>query len=116
MAINPAAENEIAENTCGRGLPATYPLLERMTERYGLGREEAHKQIHACLSQVVSLDGQDAVILSRRPINERRAEHNPNGALDVHQWLTVNADAIGTIKDQFAAEYAGSGDNGDCDA
>lgn len=97
----PAADNEIATYFPGRGVPGHYPLLERVMETHDMGASEAHEAIHAYLDQLIGLDGRDAVVLSERPIRPELAESNP-GDVDVHYWLTIDAEAIAFIEDAIA--------------
>lgn len=83
----------------------TYDLLGEMQEKYNLDRRATHESIHAFLSQVIEIDGEDAVVLSSRPIRPELLDSNPRD-LDVHYWLTISGSAAETIREAFAATYA----------
>lgn len=95
--------NEIASHIPGRDIHS-YDLLEEMVDRYGISRREAHDAIHAYLEQCIDIDGEDAVVLDRRPIRPELVKDNPHD-LDVYYWLTITDETAETIRESFAASY-----------
>ncbi|MFJ2630815.1 hypothetical protein ACIO6U_02475 [Streptomyces sp. NPDC087422] len=92
---------EIASNNPGRTV-YPYDLLDDVMEDTGLSRADAHAGIHAMLDDLINLDGEDTVILSRRPVDPALLESNPND-LDVYYWLTVSDETAQAIRDALAA-------------
>lgn len=95
----------IASHNPGRTIH-DYDLLDEITDTYKLNRKEAHDGIHAFLSQITSIDGDDDVILDRTPIRPELLLDNPRD-LDIYYWLTISDDATEVIRESFAAVYAG---------
>lgn len=91
---------EIASCIPGRAVHQ-YDLLDEVTEATGMTRREAHENIHAFLDQIIELDGEEAVILSRRPIRPDLLTNNPNDQ-DRYHWLTISDEAADVIRAQFA--------------
>lgn len=98
------ADTEIASHHAGRGVPATYPLLDRVTQRYEIDVEAAHDAIHAYLGQLIQVDGTDAVIRGERPMRPELLENNPHD-LDIHRWVDLDPDSVGVIEDLIAEAY-----------
>jgi len=94
----------IASHIPGRAVHR-YDLLDETTEKYGISAREAHEAIHAFLGQIVDIDGEDAVILDRRPIRPELLKRNRRD-LDVYWWLTISDEAAETIRESLAASYA----------
>ncbi|WP_435246319.1 hypothetical protein [Streptomyces sp. NRRL F-5630] len=94
---------EIYSRTRGRSF-ASYDLADEAQEKYGLGRHEAHEAVHALLEDIISIDGEDAVILDRRPVAPELLTHNPND-LNVDHWLTITDAAAEDIREALAATY-----------
>ncbi|MFD3571420.1 hypothetical protein [Streptomyces sp. NPDC058667] len=93
---------EIYDDAPGRNF-GNYDLLDEMTEKYSLDRRETHESIHAFLSQIVDIDGDD-VILDKTPVRPELLRDNPND-LDIRHWLTISDETADTIRDAFAAVY-----------
>lgn len=98
------AQPVICDNSPGRSI-ATYDLLDEVEERYGLGHREAHEAIHALLEQLVSIDGEERVVIDRRPQRPELLKSNPSD-LDVRYWLTVRAESVDDIRAALEAQYA----------
>lgn len=93
---NPQAV-EVASMIHGRTV-YDYDLLDEVMAGGDFTRTEAHEAIHATLADLVDLEGEDAVILSRRPINPELLGANPHD-LDVYHWLTISGDAAQAIRE-----------------
>ncbi|MFE2563095.1 hypothetical protein [Streptomyces mirabilis] len=98
------AQPEICDNHPGRSITG-YDLLDEIEERYGLSRREAHEAIHAALQQLIDIDGEDQVVVARRPQRPELLKSNPH-ALDVRYWLVVRAESVDEIREALAAQYA----------
>lgn len=94
---------EIASNIPGRAIHS-YDLLDDMATGYDLDERAAHDGIHAALEQLIDLDGEDAVILDRKPVHPELLERNPNSR-DVYYWLTISDEAEASIRESFAAMH-----------
>ncbi|MFH9426029.1 hypothetical protein [Streptomyces sp. NPDC017529] len=91
----------IASNNPGRSI-TTYDLLDEVTEKYGMGRREAHEAIHATLEQLIDLDGRDAVVIDEQPMRPELLKANPHD-VDVYYWITIREEAAETIREQLEA-------------
>lgn len=98
------AQPEICDNFPGRAI-AAYDLLDEVEERYGLGRRDAHEAIHAALQQLIDIDGEDEVVIARRPQRPELLKSNPHD-VDVRYWLVVRAECVDEIREALAAQYA----------
>jgi hypothetical protein len=98
------AQPEICDNFPGRSI-ASYDLLEEVEERYGMSRRDAHESIHAMLQQLIDVDGEDQVVIARRPQRPELLKSNPHD-LDVRYWLVVRAECVDEIREALAAQYA----------
>lgn len=94
---------EIASHIPGRRVHG-YDLLDEITERHNLSDRKAHDAIHAYLEQLIQDDGEDVVILDRRPVDPGLLESNPNDR-DVYWWLTISDDAAEAIRGAVEAEH-----------
>lgn len=92
---------EIASHIHGRTVHP-YDLLAEITDRHDLGDREAHDMIHGYLEQLIQDDGEDAVIISRRPVKPELLEHNPFDR-DIYYWLTITDEAADAIR--LAVDY-----------
>ncbi|MDJ0345231.1 hypothetical protein QMK19_03785 [Streptomyces sp. H10-C2] len=88
---------EIASIIHGRTVH-DYDLLDEVMAGGEYSRTEAHEAIHAMLADLIDLDGEDEVILGRRPVKPGLLEANPRD-LDVYYWLTISGDAAQTIRE-----------------
>jgi hypothetical protein len=79
----------------------SYDLLDEIQESTGLNRAEAHATIHAFLSQIADIDGEEAVILAQEPMRPELLENNHND-LDVYHWITISDDAADSIREACA--------------
>ncbi|MCY0923446.1 MULTISPECIES: hypothetical protein [unclassified Streptomyces] len=82
----------------------TYPLLDQIQEQHIPNRAEAHAAIHAHLEELIQLDGEDAVIISREPISPLLEISNPLDR-DKYYWLTITDEAEQAIRDAIAATH-----------
>lgn len=98
------AQPEICDNFPGRDI-AGYDLLDEVQERYGLSRRDAHEAIHAMLEQLVDIDGEEQVVIARRPQRPELLKSNPHD-LDVRYWLVVREESVDDIREALAAQYA----------
>ena len=98
------AQPEICDNFPGRSI-ASYDLLDEVEEHYGLSRRDAHEAIHAILQQLIDIDGEDQVVIARRPQRPKLLKSNPHD-LGVRYWLVVRAECVDEIREALAAQYA----------
>lgn len=94
---------EIASRIPGRTIHS-YDLLDEVTEAHGLSLEEAHEAIHAMLQHCIDIDGEDKIILDRRPMRPELLEDNPHD-VDVYYWLTISEETATTIREALAATH-----------
>ncbi|MEV4784049.1 hypothetical protein AB0K53_01095 [Streptomyces tuirus] len=98
------AQPEICDHVPGRSV-AGYDLLDEVVDRFGLSQGEAHDVIHAALQNLIDVDGEDQVVVARRPQRPELLKSNPHD-LDVRYWLTVRAEAVDELREALAAQYA----------
>jgi hypothetical protein len=94
---------EIASQIHGRTIHP-YDLLAEITDRHSLDDRTAHDAIHGYLDQLIQDDGEDAIILGRRPIKPELLEHNPLDR-DIYWWLTITDEAAETIRTSIDYEH-----------
>lgn len=95
---------QIGDNFPGRSI-TDYDLLDEVQERYGLSRRDAHEAIHATLRQLIDIDGEDQVVIARRPQRPELLKSNPQD-LDVRYWLVVRAECVDGIREALEAQHA----------
>ena len=96
----------IADNFPGRSI-ARYDLLDEVEDRYDLDTREAHDAIHATLQQLIDVDGEEQVIITRTPQRPELLKSNA-GDVDIRYWLTVRAESVDEIREALAVQYADS--------
>lgn len=94
----------IADHVPGRSI-TRYDLLDEVEDRYGLDTREAHEAIHACLEQLIGVDGEDQVVIARTPQRPELLKANPHD-LDVRYWWSVRAESVDEIREALAVQYA----------
>lgn len=91
----------IASQNFGRAIHH-YDLLTEIAERHGMTDRDAHDAIHAAVEQLIQLDGEDAVIISRQPIQPELLDYNPHD-LDRYEWIEITSEAANAIREAIAA-------------
>jgi hypothetical protein len=94
---------EITSATPGRAI-RSYDLLDEITDRHALSDREAHDMIHAYLDQLIQDDGEDTVILARRPVKPALLASNSLDR-DIVWWLTISDDAVTAIREAVEAVH-----------
>jgi hypothetical protein len=100
---------DVYTGSTGRAI-STYDLLNEMQNTYGLNRHQTHESILAFLTQIIDIDGEDAVVEATRPVRPELLENNP-ADVDIDYWTTITDAAAGNIRDAFAATYPADEDN-----
>ncbi|MFJ5819315.1 hypothetical protein ACIQGT_36305 [Streptomyces sp. NPDC093108] len=95
---------EIYNQNYGRSI-SSYELLDETRETYGLSRQDAHDAIHAMLSGIIEIDGEETVILDRTPGRPELLTSNSQD-VDIDQWITVSDETADAIREALAAVYA----------
>lgn len=75
---------------------SNYDLLSEIEDRFDT-RQGAHEAIQVYLSQIIDIDGEDAVILDRKPLK------NASGRA-IGETLWITPEAADTIREAIAAD------------
>ncbi|PWV44578.1 hypothetical protein [Nocardiopsis sp. L17-MgMaSL7] len=73
----------------------SYPLLDEIEDRFP-SRQEAHDAIQTYLGQIIEIDGEEEVVLERKPLK------NASGRV-IGETLWVTKDAAETIRESIDA-------------
>ncbi|MFM9373219.1 hypothetical protein [Streptomyces sp. Da 82-17] len=100
------SQPEICDDITGRAI-SSYDLLDEVEEAHGLDRREAHEAIHAMLADLIADDGEDQVVIARRPQDPGLLKSNPRDR-DVRYWLVVRQEYVDMIREALASVYGGN--------